>query len=308
MPVVLPLVFALSSGCAAGQQYRLPMTAAELKGYGDPAALVAYLSQPGASSSVCDQRAPGPHFAPIDEAARKALSDAFQNGKIAPQLWRRCMAGLLRGADAVTATALVDDVLQATLDTVEDGNLDYDAREQRRLDALLQLYATRGADLAPPAELASGALSALGRDLETKRLGPAGQPRAADLYTLLQLERGEWQGRAVDAHALDALLDARDERTLRWAVDRLHEAALRVEARHAGSRGSAALEGRTAWVSRSSSRAASPIAPEGAAAPAPPAPTPGRDRPSRARGGAGRGKPGWRPSARQRPRPPPPLS
>jgi hypothetical protein len=230
-PVVLSIALSSALGCATGERYRLPMTAAELSAHAEGAALVAYLSQPDASASVCDLRSTGPHFPRIDEGARQALGAAFREGRIAPQLWLRCVAAILRTADESTASAVLGDVLQASLETIEDRNLDFDAGEQARLDALQQLYAERDPGRAAPALRASDVAAALRRDLDSRRLGPAGQPRASDLLALLELERGRWLNHAVDAQALDALLEARDERTLRWAVVRLPDATLRADAK-----------------------------------------------------------------------------
>ncbi|BDG01495.1 hypothetical protein [Anaeromyxobacter oryzae] len=219
-------------GCAAGRrQYPLPMTAAELSVHADGAALVAYLSQPDASAAVCDVRSPGSHFTRMDEEARAALGRGFREGKIAPRVWLPCMEALLRSADAETSRALLGDVLQTALDTVEDPHLEFDAGEQARLDALQQLYAERDASRTAPSALTREVGAALRRDLQANRLGPAGRPRAADLVTLLELERGRWQDRAVDAPVLDSLVEAQDERTLRWAVARLPSVTMRTEAR-----------------------------------------------------------------------------
>lgn len=207
------------------------MTAAELSGYSEGAALVAYLSQPGASADVCDVHAPGPHFVRIDEDSRKALTGGFRDGKIAPRLWRRCMAALLKDASSTTATALVDDILQAALDAVDDSHLEFDAGQQARIDALQQLYVERAAGLAASPPTVEGAVSRLHRDVYGKRLGPVGLRRAADLLAILDLEQARWQGRPVDLLVLDALLGLGDERTLRWAIDRLPDDGLRGEAR-----------------------------------------------------------------------------
>lgn len=87
------LAFASGLGCAA-KRYPLPMTAAELSGYGQGAALAAYLSQPDASGSVCDLHARGPHLARLDDETRNALDRGFREEKIAPRLWGQCVAAL----------------------------------------------------------------------------------------------------------------------------------------------------------------------------------------------------------------------
>lgn len=226
------MFFALAGtlGCAA-KGYPLPMTAAELSGYGEAAALVAYLSQPAASASVCDLHAQGPHLSRLDDDTRKALDGGLRDGKIAPGLWSRCMAALLQAADPRTATALVDDVLQAALDTIHDPHLEFDAGLQARVDALQQVYLERGAGLAATPDTVDRGLSLLQRDVDRKGLGPVGQRRAEDLLAMLNLERAQWQGHPMDAQVMDALQEAGDERTLRWAIARLPGEPLRAEAR-----------------------------------------------------------------------------
>jgi len=114
---------------------------------------------------------------------------------------------------------------------MEDSHLEFDAGAQARLDALERLYVERAPGLAARPATVANALSRLQRAVDGKRLGPAGRPRATDLVAVLQLEQGRWQGRPVDAAALDALAQAGEERTLRWAIDRLPEDVQRGEAR-----------------------------------------------------------------------------
>ncbi|HEY6005606.1 MAG TPA: hypothetical protein VIV57_22180 [Anaeromyxobacter sp.] len=220
----------LALGCAA-RQYRLPMTAAELGAHQEGAALVAYLTQPEASPSVCDPRSAGPHLVRLDEDARKALSQAFHDGKIAPRIWAGCASAVLRGADEATAKAVAGDVLEEALAALEDRNLDFDAGEQGRLDALVQVYGDRPPGVHVRPDLADEAARALRYDVDSKRLGSAGRSRAADLWTLVQLERARWREGALDAKALDGMVDARDARTLGWAAVRAPDATLREEAR-----------------------------------------------------------------------------
>ncbi|HET7825945.1 MAG TPA: hypothetical protein VFK90_11460, partial [Anaeromyxobacter sp.] len=220
----------LASACAA-RTYRVPMSAAELSARREPEALVAYLTQPDASPSVCDPRSTGPRFSHLGADARRALFDAFRAGKIAPPTWRDCASAVLRGPEAASSSAFAAEVLQAALAAIEDGDLEVDGGAQARLDVLQQVYAQRPSSVAVRSSLADERGAALRRDLASRRLGPAARSRAADLSTLLDLERGRFQGGALDAGALEAMAAAGDERTLRWAAARGPDVALREEAR-----------------------------------------------------------------------------
>ena len=225
----IPLVW-MSAACVS-THYQLPMTAAELSHHGKGAALVAYLSQPTATASVCDPRAPGPHFGRVDDEVRTALSRGFNDGRIPPDLWRACVKAFLQTSDQATATGLLDDVLTTATSAVESRALEQDAAAQARLDAMEQLYVDRGPDVSAPANTVANTLTRLQRDIDGKRLGPVGQSRGSDLLVALDLERNRWNGRPVDASALDALQTIGNERVLRWAMNRLPDESLRREAR-----------------------------------------------------------------------------
>jgi hypothetical protein len=229
--VGLGLWLAASVSACAARQYPLPMTAAELEGHGDAAALVAYLGQAGASASVCDLRGPGPHAVKVGAGAGRELVRALRAGRVAPALWRSCSAALLESAGRPAAASLAGDALQGALAELEGPLPESGPARLARLEALAQVYEERPAGLEASAAAVSDARARLERLLARGRPGPVGRERAGDLLAVLELERGSWQGRVVDLPALDGLLEAGDERTLRRAMDRLPDAQLRAEAR-----------------------------------------------------------------------------
>lgn len=221
----------LALGCVTARTYRVPMTAAELSAHREPDALVAYLTQPDASPSVCDPRSSGPRFSALGADARTALMQAFRAGRIPPPIWRGCASAVLRGADAATSSAFAGEVLAAALATIHERDLESDGGEQARLEVLQQVYAERPSAVAPRSSRADEIAAALHADLASGRLGPTGRRHAADLITLLDLESGRGQAGALDGGALDALAAAGDERTLRWAAVRAPDGGIREEAR-----------------------------------------------------------------------------
>ena len=101
-------VIVCGAGCAP--TYHLPMTASQLAAAREPAALVAYLGQPGADPAVCDAGSPGPHVA-IDDATDRALVDALRDGSLAPPAWTACAERILASADAARQRSLLEAVL-----------------------------------------------------------------------------------------------------------------------------------------------------------------------------------------------------
>ena len=74
------------SACSNEITFPMPMTAAELSGYGSGPALVAYLGQPDASARVCDQHAQGPHIRLPDATLREAFIHGLTSGS--DRSWR----------------------------------------------------------------------------------------------------------------------------------------------------------------------------------------------------------------------------
>lgn len=224
------LLLALAAGCAA-RQYPVPMTAAELAGHGDGAALTAYLGQVDASPAVCDLDGDGPHLRLADGAVRKALDRGLRDGGLRPGRWRTCVGLLLRTSGQAAAAPLLSDVLRAARDLLRDTRLESDPLAQARLEAVVRAYAERPPGLAAGAADLRALEQQLEQDLTRERLGPTGRRQAEALQLVLGLERGDWGGQPVDQALLDRLAAAGDEAALRGCADRLPGATLREEAR-----------------------------------------------------------------------------
>jgi hypothetical protein len=104
------LLLAILCSACAEQSFPMPMTAGQLARLGGADALVAYLGQEDASSSVCDVRSAGPHVPVMDGDAAAAVTEALGEGRIQPAVWRRCADGIARSAPPDAATALLDAV------------------------------------------------------------------------------------------------------------------------------------------------------------------------------------------------------
>lgn len=230
MRLLLPasLCAVLVGGCAT--RFPLPMTAAELVRYDSGPALVAYLGQPDASPAICDLRAQGPHVPAWTAPLRASLIDGFVDGKIEPQLWRRCLAVALKGLPAKEVPAMFDDLLAAYGRLLDDADLQTDPARAERAFILQRLYLDRAPGLdADPQALAS-LLDRLRRAMAKNKLGTVARNLAVELLSSVDVEHGNWQGQRVDVPMLDALGAAGNEMTLTRFAERLPDPALRREA------------------------------------------------------------------------------
>ena len=221
-----------ATGCASEETFRLPMTAAELATFDSGPALVAYLSQPDASATVCDTRARGPHVAAwLNERMRGALVAGLRSGRVPPALWYTCADSLLKRATPEDAASLLDDVGRAYRSMVKDSDFEKSPPMQERVEAMQRLYLERKNRIHD----AHDALQKLFADLRTAlaahRLGPIGTRLGSDLIAAVDLEGGKWRGHTVDVTVLDSLFHDNDEKTLQLFVDRLPGDDIRNEAR-----------------------------------------------------------------------------
>jgi hypothetical protein len=216
-------------GCAT-QRYSLPMTAAELTSFSGSQALEVYLGQADASPAVCDLRGSGPHIAPPSHDTRGELFAAFRDGRVPPEIFRRCVQALLGSAEPTLATELLGQVADAYDDLVRDAAVETDAAAQARLQALHRIYLRQNAG--------TGRLSAvdhltadLREALENKKLGPTAARYASELLDELGLSQGAWRGQRLDLALLDQLAGNHDEKALMRIAARAPETAMRLEAR-----------------------------------------------------------------------------
>ncbi|HEY7957915.1 MAG TPA: hypothetical protein VII38_21585, partial [Polyangia bacterium] len=225
----LALIFVLGAlGCA--ESFPLPMTAAELVGYDSGDALVAYLSQPDASPSVCDLRARGPHLYALDEDTRRALVRGLTDGTIDPAKWRRCADAFLRSAPGDDAASLLDAVGVGYRALLRDADFESSSVMQARLRAMQALYIDRQIGSNGHPDLDARLFAELGRALAAHRLGPAAAAFGEELLATVDLEHGRFRGRPVEVATLDALFAAGDEVTLRRFAKRLASPTLREQA------------------------------------------------------------------------------
>ena len=224
------LAAALCASCAT--VFPLPMTASALAAYDSGPALVAYLGQPDASPAVCDLRARTPHPAAFDDEIRGALVDGFIDGKIAPAIWQRCIDALAKSLAPADATSLFDRLMQSYAQLLTDSDLSTDPSLADRLNTLHRLYLDRTAKVDARAEVLAPIAEELRSKLAKKKLGALAAQFAQELLATLELEKGNWQGRAVDLPQMDALAAVGNEMTLTRFSRRLPTAAMRNEARH----------------------------------------------------------------------------
>ena len=219
-------VAALAAGCAA--QLPMPMTAEDLARFDSGDALVAYLGQPDASANVCDLRAQGPHVGSTGDDVRKALVGGLVEGRIEPALWRRCVDALLASLPADAAASLIDASGRGYRKVITQDEFEKSAALQARLAALQKLYLERRNGLDGHADVLGPMFGDLRKALAKQKLGPLAARAGEELLAAVDLERGQFRGRAVDA----ALIDGLEEETwLRRFAVRLPQAELREHAR-----------------------------------------------------------------------------
>jgi hypothetical protein len=216
------------AACAPVPTFPLPMTATDLVRNGTGPALVAYLSQPAASPGVCDPEARGPHLVTLDDGGVQALVEAFEDDKIAPDLFRRCAEHLLRTPAGVP---LLNRMGGTYRDLVRRGSeVDKDPRLEHRLSALLALYVERPQGTDPDPERLRGWSAELERAVAEHRLGVTAARHAGELLEVFSLEKNRWNGAPVTENTLDVIQNRHEEPLLRRFAARLPDPELRRQA------------------------------------------------------------------------------
>ncbi len=215
------------AGCAEAPVFPLPMTATDLVRFGSGHALVAYLTQPAASPGVCDPEAKGPHLVTLDAGGVQALVAAFEEDRLAPDLFRRCAEHLLRTPAGVP---LLDRMGATYRDLVRRSDLDRDPRLQRRLEALLALYVERPHGTDPDPERLRAWSAELEKAVAERRLGVTAARHAGELLDVFSLERNRWNGAPVTENTLDVIQNRHEEPLLRRFAARLPDPELRRQA------------------------------------------------------------------------------
>jgi hypothetical protein len=219
----------LVCGCAA--HFSLPMTAAEMVQYNSGPALVAYLAQPDASPTACDLRALSPHVPAITVEIRRTLVDGLVDGKIDPALWRRCINVVLKGLPRDQVPPVFDALGIAYRKMLADSAIERNPALVERLATIHRLYLERPAGFDGDAKVREPLFAELRAALVQGRLGPVATYFAQDLVATIDIEQGQWRGRAVDAAMLDTLAASGNEMILTRLAARLPSAELQEQAR-----------------------------------------------------------------------------
>lgn len=209
----------LASGCAA--HFPMPMTATDLARYRSGPALVAYLGQPDASPTVCDLRARSPHLPAVTDEVRASLFEGLVRGQVGPALWRRCVDALVKGLPRSEAPAVFDELARAYRKLLTDSDLEENPSLSERLAALHRFYLERPTGLDADPEVIAPLFEELRSALAKGKLGAVAARFGQELVATLDVERGEWQGHAVDAALMDALAASGNEMTLTRFAERL---------------------------------------------------------------------------------------
>jgi hypothetical protein len=200
---------------ACARHVPMPLTASQLAERKTGKTLSAYLSQRDASSAVCDLNARGPHLTAINAEVRDHLMEGLREGRIAPAIWRECADRLVRSADPESAALLLDAIAHSYGDAVADNKVEGNPVVEQQLSALHALLVDQSSDVAPHSDVMTRLLADLRAAIAQKRLGAVGQRYATELIADVELTHDTRRGRPIDVAALDELLQARDESTLR---------------------------------------------------------------------------------------------
>lgn len=223
------LVAALPALLACSARYPVPFTAAAMVQAASGDALVHYLEQPGAATSVCDRNARGPHFTPRD---RGDLDDFVQGVRsVSSDRWQRCAMLMLKSAPAPDAAALLEAVVHQYHRHLANPSIERDAAAQARARALHGVLVHKPAQSAPRADRVARELHELRDAMAQRRLGPVAHALGAELLVVVDLQRGVYRGQPLTAATLDTLAERRDETTLRTIIEHVPDAALRTEAK-----------------------------------------------------------------------------
>ena len=209
-----------AAGCASEPIFKMPMTAAELSSYDSGPALVAYLSQPDATASVCDQKTRGPHVGALAAPMRESLVRGLVDGRVAPELWLQCTDPMIKRAQPDEAASMLDEVGRAYKSLVKNGDFEKTPPMQARAVAMQRLYVERKNRIHDSHEALATLFDDLRAALANHKLGPVATKLGQELLAVLDLEDGKWKGRRVDAALLDDLAASKDEPTLRLFVGR----------------------------------------------------------------------------------------
>jgi hypothetical protein len=213
--------------CApAAPPFPTPMTATDLAWYGTGRALAVYLDQPGENPSVCDAKGTGAHVV-LDARGAGVLVDAFEEGHVPPEAFRRCAEHLLRSP---VGPQLLNRMGAAYRRLVKGAAIETDPGVERRLEALHALYDQRPQGVSPDPERLRDWNQELSKAVTARRLGMVAGRHAAELLDTFSLERGRWSGAPVTENTLDLIQNRHDEALLQRFADRLPDAELRRKA------------------------------------------------------------------------------
>ncbi len=225
--IVISFVLA-AIGC--GPTFTLPMTADQLLQLNSGPALVAYLSQPDASPSVCDLRARGPHLLAFNDEVHSALVDGFVKGRIEPVMWRRCIELVIKNMPPTQVASLFDELLRAYQSMVKSDHLQSDPAFAERVATIQRLYLERAEGLDGHPAVTTAIFDDLRGALAKQKLGPVGKSFAEEVIGTVDVTHGNWQGRAVDVPLMDTLAAAGNAMTLERFASRLPQPGLREQA------------------------------------------------------------------------------
>ena len=227
IPLLLPVAL-VAGGCVP--VFPMPMTATQFAQANSGAALVAYLGQPDAGPSVCDLANRGPHLTLVNAETLELLGDGLREGRVKPELWRRCIEALLKGLQRPEAVGLMDVMGTTYRALLRDGDFEQNPLLQKRLAVLHEMFLERPNGLSAHPALMDGWLSELDQAIERERLGPIAMTYGKDLLATVDLEQGLWRGKPVREAALDALQAMGNEKLLRRFAARLPDPAMRQQA------------------------------------------------------------------------------
>ncbi|MDX2014124.1 MAG: hypothetical protein SFW67_28255 [Myxococcaceae bacterium] len=223
----LLLVPAVLTGCVTATPAR-PVHWRHLVSSQSPADAVSYFSQATASADLCDARVGNDLLAANDLA--EALLETFAEGGLVASVFAECLRRALLTMDPGDGVVLLNRLVLASERLLQHPRLQENERLSARLALLRDVWLERPRWLQPSEPMRRPRVQWLERAVASQALQGHALTFARAVLEGEALERGEYEGAAVDSAVLDRLERDRQDVTLRRMARRLPTVDLRRDA------------------------------------------------------------------------------
>jgi hypothetical protein len=232
LPAVITALLWFAPGCEQ-PSFPHPLTAAQAAQARTGAALAHYLAQPDATATICSATSHGPRLGALSTSDLEDLVHGLTDGTVPAAPWKSCANALFASAPAEESARFLDAMGYAYRSLLRNGDLEKPAGAslRARLQTLHETFVLRPTGAEPHVAVLADLIADLREALTRGKLGPEATRYGEDLVVTIDLARGIWRGRPVDAAALDGLQTSKDEAMLKRFELRLPDPAQRTMAR-----------------------------------------------------------------------------